>query len=150
MLPIRALLNLFRNVMKYSNNEQQIELDSTALKTVQTGHTYTNPRQCGYLTHVHSHITQAVAATDSCVTLIGARQLGIAFGLLNGENPRLTAEVSAKQSIKRQLHTTHVVVFPHPVACCWMLWRVDAQSLKPVNFSANNSQHFFRSVIAEA
>ena len=108
MLPIRALLNLFRNVMKYSNNEQQIELDSTALKTVQTGHTYTNPRQCGYLTHVHSHITQVVAATDSCVTLIGARQLGIAFGLLNGENPRLTAEVSAKQSIKRQLYTTHV------------------------------------------
>ena len=94
--------------MKYSNNEQQIELDSTALKTVQTGHTYTNPRQCGYLTHVHSHITQAVAATDSCVTLIGARKLGIAFGLLNGENARLTAEVSAKQSIKRQLYTTHV------------------------------------------
>ena len=24
--------------------------------------------------------------------------------------------------------------FAHPVACCWMLWRVVAQSLKPVKF----------------
>ena len=55
---------------------------------------------------MHSHITQTVAATNSCVTLIGAHQRGIAVGLLNGENPHLTAEVSAKQSIKGQLHTT--------------------------------------------
>ena len=31
--------------------------------------------------------------------------------------------------------------FAHPVSGCWMLLRVVAQSLKPVNFSANDSQH---------
>ena len=39
--------------------------------------------------------------------------------------------------------------FAHPVAFCWMLLRVVAQSLKPVKLSANNSQHFFCSVITE-
>ena len=38
--------------------------------------------------------------------------------------------------------------FAHPVACCWMLLRVVSQTLKPVKLSANNSQHFFCSVIA--
>ena len=41
-----------------------------------------------------------------------AIQRGKAVELMCGENPRLknpfTAEVSAKKSIKRQLHTTHV------------------------------------------
>jgi len=56
-------------------------------------------------------ISRSVAATDSFFALIGAHQRGTAVGLMTGENPRfitLTAEVSAKQSIKRQLHTTHV------------------------------------------
>ena len=38
----------------------------------------------------------------------------------------------------------------HPVACCCVLLRVVARSLKLINFWANNSQHFFCSVIAEA
>ena len=42
------------------------------------GHTYTNPRPAHYLTHAHSHITRAVAAMDSCFTLTGAHQRGIA------------------------------------------------------------------------
>ena len=37
--------------------------------------------------------------------------------------------------------------FAHPVACCWMLLR---KVWNRSNFSANNSQHFFYSVIAEA
>ena len=37
--------------------------------------------------------------------------------------------------------------FAHPVACCWMLLR---KVWNRSNFSANNSQHFFCSVIAEA
>ena len=40
--------------------------------------------------------------------------------------------------------------FALPVACCHMLLLVVAQSLNQSNFSANNSQHFFCSVIAEA
>ena len=40
--------------------------------------------------------------------------------------------------------------FAHPVVCSRMLLRVDAQSLKLAKFSANNSEHFFCSVIAEA
>ena len=57
----------------------------------------------------------------TCIALIGAHKRGKAVVLMNGENPRLnntftTTEVSAKQSIKRQLHTTHVGAFgwePH-------------------------------------
>ena len=37
----------------------------------------------------------------------------------------------------------------HSVACCCVLLGVVAQSLKPVKLWANNSQHFFWSVIAE-
>ena len=41
--------------------------------------------------------------------------------------------------------------FAHPVAYCWMLLRLVAESLKPVKlFSQQDSQHFFCSVIAEA
>ena len=42
-----------------------------------------------YLTHAHSHITQAVAAMDGCFTLIGAHQQGKAIRSMNRENPRL-------------------------------------------------------------
>ena len=45
---------------------------------------YTNPRPGQYLTHAHSHITPAVAAMDSCFTLTGAHQHGIAVGSMNG------------------------------------------------------------------
>ena len=37
--------------------------------------------------------------------------------------------------------------FAHPVACCWMLL---GKVWNRSNFSANNSQHFFCSMIAEA
>ena len=51
------------------------------------------------------------AATCSCVALIGAYQRQNRWvnerGKPASQKP-LTAEVSAKQSIKRQLHTTHV------------------------------------------
>ena len=33
--------------------------------------------------------------------------------------------------------------FAHPVACCWMLLRVVAQSLKPVKFFSQQLQIFF-------
>ena len=49
------------------------------------GHTYTNPQTCYYLLHVHSHITWAVASLDSCFTLTGAHQHGIAVGQWLGE-----------------------------------------------------------------
>ena len=37
-----------------------------------------------YLTHAHSYIIPAVAAMDSCFTLIEAHQHGIAVGSMNG------------------------------------------------------------------
>ena len=39
---------------------------------------------------------------------------------------------------------------PHPVACCGMLLGVVAKSLKTVKLWANNSQHSFFSITAEA
>ena len=46
----------------------------------------------------------------------------------------------------------HVRPFAHPVACCWMLscCLLFRKVWNRSNFSANNSQHFFCSVIAEA
>ena len=41
-------------------------------------------------------------------------------------------------------------LFAHLVACCWMLLRVVAQSLKSIQLFSHNSQHFFCSVIVEA
>ena len=77
------------------------------------GATYTNPRPGQYLMYAHSHIKREVAATYSCFSLIGAYQRGKAVGSMSGEHPRLknpfTAEVRAKQSIQRHLHTTHVL-----------------------------------------
>ena len=40
--------------------------------------------------------------------------------------------------------------FAHPVPCCWMLFRVVAQSLKPVKLFCQQLPTFFCSVIAEA
>ena len=45
------------------------------------------PRYGQYLTHPHNHITRAVAVMDSCFTLIGAHQHGIAVGPMKVENP---------------------------------------------------------------
>ena len=42
------------------------------MQTWRKGHTYTNPRPDQYDTHVLSHITRAVTATDSCFALIGS------------------------------------------------------------------------------
>ena len=64
-------------------------LNLIRLQTSSKGHTYTNPRPGQYLSHAHSHITRAVAATDSCFALIGAHQRGETVGLMNGENPCL-------------------------------------------------------------
>ena len=40
-------------------------------------HSNINPRSGQYLTHVHSHITRAVAAMDSCFGLVRLHQHGI-------------------------------------------------------------------------
>ena len=80
-----------------------MEFHSIALKIVHTlskGHLKTNRRPCQYLTHAYNHITRAVASTDT-----GAQKLG---KVRVSENPLLHVEGSAKQSIKCQLHTTHV------------------------------------------
>ena len=76
--------------------------------------------------HVHSNITHAVAAMDSCFALIGAHEHGIAARLLYGQsclqNP-FNGEASAKHSFKHQLNTTHMgadLAAPHsssPMAC---------------------------------
>ena len=79
------------------------------MQTLRKGYTYTNQRPGQYLTYAHSRITWAVAATDSFFSLIGRDEHGKAVGLINERfSKTLTAEVNAKQSIKRQLHTTHV------------------------------------------
>ena len=49
---------------------------------------FPRPGQC--VTHVHSHITRAVTAMDSCFALLGAHQHGIAVGSMNKENPRVS------------------------------------------------------------
>ena len=41
---------------------------------------YTTPQYGRYLTHAHSHITQAVVAKDNCFVLIRTHQHGIALG----------------------------------------------------------------------
>ena len=73
-----------------------------------------------------------MAATDIFFALIEAHQRGRAVGLMNGENPRLknpvTVEMSAKQSIKRQLHTTHVAAVgwePHSSSSTTYAGKVD-------------------------
>ena len=48
-----------------------------------------------------------MAATDSFFALIGAHQHGTAVGLMSGENAFQKPLTAEKQSIKRQLYTTH-------------------------------------------
>ena len=76
--------------------------------------------------HVHSNITHAVAAMDSCFALFDAHQHGKAVRPLYGQSclQRLfTGEASAKHSFKRQLNTPHMgadLAAPHsssPMAC---------------------------------
>ena len=75
-------------------------------------HPYTNPRSSQYLTHSHSHITWAVAATDSCFGLVRPHQHGIAIGQQIGLKALCSlpfaAEAGAEHPFKRQLYTTHV------------------------------------------
>ena len=52
-------------------------------------------------------ISGAVAATDSFFALIGAHQRCTAVGLMSGENAFQKPLTAEKQSIKRQLYTTH-------------------------------------------
>ena len=47
---------------------------------MQVTHSNTNTRSGQYLTHAHSHITRAVAAMDSCFSLVRPHQHGIALG----------------------------------------------------------------------
>lgn len=47
-------------------------------QTESKGHSCTNTRPGQYLTHEQSHITRAVAATDSCFSLVGVLRHGIA------------------------------------------------------------------------
>ena len=96
-----TLFNLFKNVMNYSNfwkidwtymqfdciSKNYLE-NSANLK--QGAHIHQPTWQPGqYLTHAHSHITQAVATMDSCFTLTGAHQQGKAIRSMNGKNPHL-------------------------------------------------------------
>ena len=57
---------------------------------------------------MHSHITWAVAAMDSCFALIATRQHGVTVGSMIGENPRVSKTVycrsECKHSFKR--HST--------------------------------------------
>ena len=51
---------------RYIYREKSASLMS---QTKSKGHTYTNPRPGQYPTHVHSHVTRAVAAMESCFAL---------------------------------------------------------------------------------
>ena len=72
----------------------------------------TNSRSGQYLKHAHSHITRAVAATDSCFDLVRLHQQKIAIGQKIGLKTvyslPIIAEAGAKYPFKRQLHTIHV------------------------------------------
>ena len=80
------------------------------------GHTYTNPWSGQYLTHAHSHIMRAVAASDSCFTLIWAHQQGKAIRLMNRENPHL------KNTLHCQGECKAVCQGPAPHNTCGSCW----------------------------
>ena len=92
--------------MKYSN---WWKIDWTWFDCIENsanlkqGGQYSNPWPGQYLTHMHSDIMQAVAATDSCFILIGAHQCGKAIGLINGEKKfqQANARVGWKWSTQR-------------------------------------------------
>ena len=74
------------------------------IKLWSKGHTYTIPTLGQYLTHAPSHITQAVAAMDSCFTFIRPYQLiRPLYGHLSCVQRPFTTEPSAKHFFKRQL-----------------------------------------------
>ena len=74
------------------------------IKLWSKGHTYTIPTLGQYLTHAPSHITQAVAAMDSCFTFIRPYQLvRPLYGHLSCVQRPFTTEPSAKHFLKRQL-----------------------------------------------
>ena len=58
---------------RYIYREESASLMS---QTKSKGPTYTNPRPGQYPAHVHSHVTRAVAAMESCFALTGAHQHG--------------------------------------------------------------------------
>ena len=65
---------------------------------------------------MHSHITR-VTAMDSCFVLIGAHQHGIAVGLMNGENPRVSKTLYCRGECKAFLK----VPAPHNTCgSCWL------------------------------
>ena len=65
-------------------------------------HTYhvPTPRYGQYLMHAHNHITPAVAAMDSCVTLIGAHQRGITVRSMSGEKIRVPKTLNCRGECK--------------------------------------------------
>ena len=65
--------------------EKYIELNSTAQVKI----TFRIVQARDTPMHAHSHITWAVAATDSCLAFIGAHQHGIAVRSMNRKNPCL-------------------------------------------------------------
>ena len=78
------------------------------IKLWSKGHTYTIPTLGQYLTHAPSHITQAVAAMDSCFTFIRPYQLirlpvRSKLSSDTGVQRPFTTEASAKHLFKRQL-----------------------------------------------
>ena len=50
-------------------------------------HSNTNPRSGQYLMHKHSHITRAVAAKDSCFSLVSPHQHGLAVSRSRAFSP---------------------------------------------------------------
>ena len=81
---------------------------------------YTNPGPGQYLTHAHSHITHAVAATDSCFALIGANQCDKAVGLMNGVKLRLNTPYC-------RVECKAVYQAPAPRNICGSCWLGSAQ-----------------------
>ena len=63
-------------------------------------HTLPTPRYGQYLTHAHNHITEAVAAMDSCFALIGAQHHGSRWV----KNPLLQRRVQIRNP---SLHGRH-------------------------------------------
>ena len=83
------------------------KVDHELPENLNKGHTYTNPRLGHYLTYAHSHITQAVAAMNSCFALTGTHRHGIAVGQWPGKT-RVQKTLSCRgESFKCQLQTTH-------------------------------------------
>ena len=76
-------------------------------------HSNANPQSGQYLTHVHSHITRAVAAMDSCFTLVRPCQHSIAVKQIIGLQALcalpFTAKVGAKHPSSSTKHMWELV-----------------------------------------